>query len=151
MTEPSNEFQTLLAGADELVHMGTHAEIEGMRASSPLVSAQMSRHPRRDSGPELALRRALHSAGFRFRVQYPVPGMPRRTIDVAFTRRRLAVFVDGCFWHGCREHRGIPSVNTEWWRKKLAGNAARDLETDSHLRSLGWNVGENCEKPMGLG
>lgn len=108
--------------------------------SSALVSAQMSRHPTRNTGPELAIRRALHAAGYRYRVQYPVPGMPRRTIDVAFTRKRLAVFIDGCFWHGCDEHRGIPSSNSEWWRAKLARNKERDIETAGHLNVLGWGV-----------
>lgn len=108
--------------------------------SSPEVSAQMSRHPRRDTGPELELRRLLYAAGLRYRVQYPVPGFRRRTIDVAFTRSRVAVFIDGCFWHGCAEHRGVPASNHEWWRQKLTKNAARDAETDDHLRRHGWRV-----------
>jgi len=100
----------------------------------------MSRHPRRDTRPELALRRALHASGHRYRVQLPVPDRPRRTIDIAFTRRKLAVFVDGCFWHGCVEHRGVPISNREWWRDKLAKNLTRDADTDNHLRGLGWSV-----------
>ncbi len=108
--------------------------------SSATVSAQMSRHPRRNTGPELALRRVLHASGHRYRVQLPVPGRPRRTIDIAFIRRKVAVFVDGCFWHGCVEHRGVPASNTEWWRDKLAKNLARDADTDNHLRDLGWSV-----------
>lgn len=108
--------------------------------SSAAVSARMSRHPRRDTRPELALRRGLHAAGHRYRVHYPVPGKPRRTIDIAFTRKRLALFVDGCFWHGCPEHGGIPSANSEWWREKLLKNKSRDANTDEHLRGLGWRV-----------
>lgn len=108
--------------------------------SSVGVSARMSRHPRRDTGPELALRRLLHAAGYRFRIQYPVPGMPRRTIDIAFTKRLVAVFVDGCFWHGCRLHRTVPNSNAAWWRDKLSKNVARDGETDRHLREQGWRV-----------
>jgi len=105
---------------------------------SAAVSARMRTHPRRDTGPELELRRALHAAGMRFRVQCPVPGLPRRTIDVAFTRQRLAVFVDGCFWHGCAEHRSSPTTNSTFWRTKLAGNAARDADTVRHLLAVGW-------------
>lgn len=108
--------------------------------SSAAVSAQMSRHPRRDTGPELALRKLLHAAGYRYRVQYPVPGRPRRTIDVAFTKQRVAVFVDGCFWHGCTIHRTVPTANNAWWQEKLAKNLARDNETTAHLAALGWSV-----------
>lgn len=66
--------------------------------------------------------------------------MPRRTIDIAFTRWRLAVFVDGCFWHGCAEHRGVPKVNSDWWRKKLEINRIRDDDTKDHLERIGWQV-----------
>jgi DNA mismatch endonuclease (patch repair protein) len=100
----------------------------------------MSRHPRRDTGPELALRKVLHAAGYRYRIQYPVPGRPRRTIDVAFTKQKVAVFVDGCFWHGCTTHRGVPTANNAWWQAKLAKNLTRDADTSAHLRELGWAV-----------
>jgi DNA mismatch endonuclease (patch repair protein) len=108
--------------------------------SSPEVSARMSRHPRRDTGPELALRRLLHAAGYRYRVVYPVPGLPRRSIDIAFTRARVAVFVDGCFWHGCAQHRQVPSSNKAWWAEKLDKNRARDEATTARLREAGWTV-----------
>jgi DNA mismatch endonuclease (patch repair protein) len=109
-------------------------------ASSPQVSANMSKHPRRDTGPELELRRLLHANGFRYRVQYPVPGYSRRTIDIAFPRRKIAVFVDGCFWHGCPDHGHVPASNYEWWVQKFGRNQARDAQTDGHLRNLGWLV-----------
>lgn len=109
-------------------------------ASSAQVSERMSKHPRRDTGPELELRRLLHAAGLRYRVQYPVPGWRRRTIDIAFTRRKVAVFINGCFWHGCTKHRGVPASNREWWQEKLTKNVARDAETDAHLHRLGWHV-----------
>lgn len=109
-------------------------------ASSPGVSARMSRAPRRDTAPELALRQVLHAAGLRYRVAYPVPGRSRRTIDIAFTKRKVAVFVDGCFWHGCPEHGTEPASNSEWWRTKLAANQARDLDTTRHLVADGWVV-----------
>src|SRR6266498_3150944 len=96
---------------------------------SRAVSEQMSRHPRRDTGVEVVVRRALHRRGLRYRVHVPVPGMPRRTIDVVFTRARVAVFLDGCFWHGCPDHGMIPRSNAEWWRNKLRRTRERDAET----------------------
>ncbi|MGD8200675.1 very short patch repair endonuclease [Ornithinimicrobium sp. W1679] len=109
-------------------------------ASSQEVSARMSRAPRRETAPELALRRSLHAAGHRFRVVHPVPGNRRRSIDIAFTRARLAVFVDGCFWHGCPEHGTQPRANGQWWAAKLAANQARDADTDRLLGEAGWSV-----------
>nr|WP_281964768.1 very short patch repair endonuclease [Serinicoccus marinus] len=98
----------------------------------------MSRQRRRDTDPEMALRRALHARGLRFRVDAPLPGMPRRRPDLIFTRRRVAVFVDGCFWHGCPEHATSPTNNAEWWAAKLATNVARDRDTDARLAEQGW-------------
>ncbi|MER6166089.1 MULTISPECIES: very short patch repair endonuclease [Streptomyces] len=92
----------------------------------------------RDTAPELALRRALHSLGFRYRVDLPIVGMPRRRADVTFTKWRTAVFVQGCFWHACPSHLHAPRHNAEWWRQKLRGNARRDEETDAHLTLIGW-------------
>lgn len=109
-------------------------------ASSPEVSRRMAVAPRRDTAPELALRRALHAAGLRYRVGLPVPGQRRRTIDVAFTRARVAVFVDGCFWHGCPEHGTQPQSNSAWWTTKLSANQARDRDTDRLLAEAGWTV-----------
>lgn len=109
-------------------------------SSSAQVSERMSRLRRRDNTGELALRRQLHSLGLRFRVQYPVPGAPRRTIDIAFTRCKLAVFVDGCFWHGCPEHGSSPRSNSEWWQRKLLANRERDRDTDNLLQERGWTV-----------
>lgn len=108
--------------------------------SSPEVSARMSRVPRRDTGPELAVRRLLHAAGYRYRVCFPVPGAPRRSIDIAFTRSKVAVFIDGCFWHGCPDHGGVPRANNAWWATKLTNNAARDRLTDEQLLNHGWTV-----------
>lgn len=100
----------------------------------------MSGAKRRDTAAELALRRELHALGLRYRVAYPIPGQRRRTIDVAFTRTKVAVFVDGCFWHGCPEHGTDPRSNSEWWKTKLAANRARDRDTDRLLDGLGWSV-----------
>ena len=100
----------------------------------------MSRQRSRDTGPELDLRRSLHGAGARFRVHYPVPGRARRSMDIAFPRHRLAVFIDGCFWHGCPEHGSVPASNSGWWAAKLDGNRLRDADTDNHLRAMNWTV-----------
>lgn len=100
----------------------------------------MSRLPRRDTGPELAVRKLLHAAGYRYRVCYPVPGTPRRTIDIAFTKQKLALFIDGCFWHGCPEHGEVPRANADWWAAKIAKNTARDRQTDALLLKEGWSV-----------
>ena len=111
-----------------------------MVASSPRVSAQMSRLPRKDTKPEMALRRILFAEGFRYRLHERVPGLPRRTIDIAFPRARVAVFIDGCFWHGCPDHGMTPKANRDWWCRKIGHNRQRDAETSAHLSSLGWVV-----------
>ena len=100
----------------------------------------MSLQARRDTQPELALRRALHARGYRYRVDWALPGMPRRRADIAFPRRRVAIFVDGCFWHSCPVHKTAPANNSQWWAQKLAKNVSRDRETDEYLRDLGWTV-----------
>lgn len=124
------------AGSDAL-----HApEPERQAPADAAVSARYARLPRRDTSPEMELRRALWQAGLRYRVQYLVPGLPRRRIDIAFTRQQVAVQVDGCFWHGCPEHGTRPGRNSEWWRWKIARNQARDRDTDARLAALGWTV-----------
>lgn len=100
----------------------------------------MAKQARKDTAPEIALRRLLHAAGLRFRVGLPVPGMPRRSIDIAFPRAKVAVFVDGCFWHSCPEHATKPAANDAWWARKLAGNVERDAATTAHLETAGWTV-----------
>jgi DNA mismatch endonuclease (patch repair protein) len=92
----------------------------------------------RDTGPELALRRALHSLGLRYRVcSRPVPGV-RRTADVVFRPARVAVEVRGCFWHGCAEHYRAPSSNSGYWSEKVTRNRRRDEENAARLRDAGW-------------
>ncbi|MFG2592886.1 very short patch repair endonuclease [Streptomyces sp. NPDC048438] len=110
------------------------------KPSSPGVSARMSRQARRDTAPEVAVRKLLHASGYRYRLNERVPHMSRRTIDIAFTRAKVAVFLDGCFWHGCPEHATQPKSNAEWWRQKLDRNMARDVETTEHLTAAGWTV-----------
>ncbi|MFD8996797.1 very short patch repair endonuclease [Streptomyces abikoensis] len=100
----------------------------------------MSRQASRDTTPEVAVRRLLHREGHRYRLHRPVPGMPRRSIDIAFPGARVAVFLDGCFWHGCPQHATSPKANAEWWRQKLDRNMARDKETTEQLVGAGWTV-----------
>jgi DNA mismatch endonuclease (patch repair protein) len=94
----------------------------------------------RDTTSELALRRAVHALGLRYRVDVrPVPSIRRRA-DLVFTRATVAVFLDGCFWHGCPEHISWPRRNAAYWRSKIEANQRRDLETDRLLRAGGWTV-----------
>lgn len=116
--------------------------------SSPGVTARMSRQARADTAPEMALRRLLHKQGKRYRVSWPVPGMPRRKLDLAFTRARVAVNVHGCFWHGCPLHGTWPAANAAWWQQKIEKNRARDEETKRHLESMGWTVLEVWEHEL---
>jgi DNA mismatch endonuclease (patch repair protein) len=101
----------------------------------------MRRNPRRDTGPEVAVRSELHRRGLRFRKDLPlrVPGRVVRP-DVVFTRQRLAVFIDGCFWHRCPEHGNVPRANGDYWRPKLERNVARDRAVDAALGETGWRV-----------
>ncbi|MFF1730871.1 very short patch repair endonuclease [Streptomyces sp. NPDC058247] len=110
------------------------------KPSSPAVSARMSRQARKDTAPEVAVRRLLHASGLRYRLNVRVPDMPRRTIDIAFPGAKVAIFMDGCFWHGCPEHATQPKANAEWWRTKLDKNMARDRETTEHLLAEDWTV-----------
>jgi DNA mismatch endonuclease, patch repair protein len=100
----------------------------------------MSRQGSRDTAPEIAVRRLLHASGLRYRVNVPVPDMTRRTIDIVFPRAKVAIFLDGCFWHGCPQHATHPKTNAEWWRRKVERNMTRDRETTEHLTAKGWTV-----------
>jgi DNA mismatch endonuclease (patch repair protein) len=101
----------------------------------------MSAQRREGTGPEVALRHELHALGLRYRLHVaPVPSL-RRKVDVVFSRARLAVFVDGCFWHGCPEHgRRHHGVNGWYWPDKIARNRTRDLDTTARLEAEGWRV-----------
>ncbi|TDW79311.1 very short patch repair endonuclease [Kribbella sp. VKM Ac-2566] len=119
---------------------GIPASLRRILETSPTTSARMSRQARRDTKPEIELRRRLHRLGYRYRVNYPLPGLPRRRADITFTGRHVVVFVDGCFWHGCPEHGTSPRNNGAWWAEKLRKNVDRDRETDAYLRDAGWTV-----------
>ena len=109
-------------------------------ASSPRTRSVMQGNRSRDTAPEMAVRRLLHAAGLRYRVAYrPEPSL-RRTADIVFTRVRVAVFVDGCYWHACPEHGTTARANASYWSEKLARNVARDSDTTHRLQSAGWVV-----------
>ncbi len=94
----------------------------------------------RDTKPELALRSAVHARGLRYRVSAkPLAGL-RRTADLVFPRAKVAVFLDGCFWHGCPEHHTVASANAKFWVDKVEGNRARDRDTDGRLIDAGWVI-----------
>ncbi|MFC9833204.1 very short patch repair endonuclease [Rhodococcus sp. NPDC127530] len=111
-----------------------------MPATDPATSARMRAQRRRDTAPELALRRELHRRGVRYYVdRAPMKGVRRRA-DLVFPRRKVAVYVDGCFWHSCPQHATFPKNNAQWWAEKLAGNVTRDRDTDTRLTDAGWTV-----------
>ena len=109
-------------------------------ASSPEVRAAMRGNRGRDTTPELRLRALLHARGLRYRVSArPVMDL-RRTADIVFPGARVAVFVDGCYWHGCPEHHRPATKNSEFWQTKIADNQRRDAETNRVLAEHGWTV-----------
>ncbi|MBN3929387.1 very short patch repair endonuclease [Streptomyces verrucosisporus] len=121
-------------------YVTTEALPPGSWASSPASRAVMSANKGRDTKPEKLLRSALHRHGLRYRVGVrPIPDL-RRTADVVFSRARVAVFVDGCYWHGCPEHHRPAKKDTEFWHEKIAKNQARDADTNKVLSEAGWLV-----------
>lgn len=100
----------------------------------------MAQTGQRDTTAEMKIRRLLHGMGFRYRVDFSVLERPKRRADIAFTRVRVAVFVDGCFWHGCPVHGTWPKANAEFWREKITTNRNRDLDTNKRLKAKGWRV-----------
>lgn len=101
-------------------------------ASSPGTRASMRANRRRDTKPELAVRRLVHAAGLRYRVDIaPLPDQKRLRADLVFTRARVAVFIDGCFWHGCPEHHTVAKTNAAFWSSKVTGNRERHRDRGS--------------------
>jgi DNA mismatch endonuclease (patch repair protein) len=98
----------------------------------------MQSNKSRDTKPELALRSAVHALGLRYRVgAKPLAGL-RRTADLVFPTAKVAVFLDGCFWHGCPEHHTVAAANAKFWADQVSGNRARDRDTDARLEAAGW-------------
>lgn len=112
----------------------------GSWATNASVRRTMQANKGRDTGPEMAIRRALYARGMRYRVDYRIPFIPRRRIDIAFVGSRIAVFIDGCFWHRCPDHYVSPKTNSAYWNDKTMGNLARDRDTTLRLENEGWTV-----------
>jgi DNA mismatch endonuclease, patch repair protein len=110
------------------------------RPTSAQVSRQMANVARRDTRPELELRRVLHARGLRYRVDVAPEPFLRGRADILFRRARVAVYVDGCFWHSCPEHGVLPKGNRDWWRAKLEATVSRDRATEEALNERGWTV-----------
>ena len=111
------------------------AKTDQLIPASKTVSGQMRRMPTKNSNPELRIRKALHARGLRYRLhRKDLPGKP----DISFGPAKLAVFVDGCYWHNCPEHGTIPKKNREWWIEKFEQNRYRDRRKDQELEKLGW-------------
>lgn len=104
------------------------------------ASRRMAKVRHTGTDAELALRQEIYRIGLRYRVGYEVLKKPRRVADVAFPGRKIAVFVDGCFWHGCPEHATWPKRNAEFWRQKIEANRQRDADTNARLQALGWTA-----------
>lgn len=111
-----------------------------LEPSSTPVSERMARTGSRDTKAELELRRILHRRGLRYLVDRQVVEGVRRRADLVFPRARVAVMVDGCFWHGCPEHATWPAHNAEFWQEKIETNRQRDRDTDQRLSEAGWDV-----------
>lgn len=107
-------------------------------ASSEGVRSSMRSNKGRDTKPELALRSAVHALGLRYRVSTRPVAELRRTADLVFTRAKVAVFLDGCFWHGCPRHHTVAAANAKFWADKVQANRERDRDTDAQLKKAGW-------------
>ncbi|MBW9213227.1 very short patch repair endonuclease [Mumia sp. zg.B53] len=109
-------------------------------ATSEATRRSMKGNRGRDTGPELAVRRIIHARGLRYQVDArPLPELNRRA-DLVFSRVKVAVFIDGCFWHGCPAHHTVAKANASYWAEKIANNRRRDLDTAEQLREQGWLV-----------
>ncbi len=110
------------------------------KASSPIVRKVMQANVGKDTAPENLLRSALHSSGLRFRKEVAPLKHLRIKADVTFPGRKICVFVDGCFWHGCPIHFKVPRTNTAWWQEKIQANVERDIRQTNLLQEHGWMV-----------
>lgn len=121
-----------------------HSRSTKVGASPPATSDHarrtMQANRRRDTSPEIAVRQHLHRRGLRYRVDFRLSPPLRTRADIVFPKKRLAIFIDGCFWHSCPIHGTTPKRNSEYWIPKLERNAERDRETDRALVALGWRV-----------
>lgn len=109
-------------------------------ATSPATRKAMQANRRRDTAPEMAIRRLVHAAGLRYRVDARPLSSARYTADMIFTKARVAVFIDGCWWHGCADHYRPPASNTTYWASKVTRNRERDRLANKALIAAGWTV-----------
>lgn len=109
-------------------------------ASSAAARKRMQLTPRRDTSAELRVRKLLHGMGLRYSVDASPVADSRRRADIVFRRAKVAVFVDGCFWHGCPKHGTWPRANKTFWHRKIISNMSRDRDTNENLRAKGWTV-----------
>ncbi|WP_348626888.1 very short patch repair endonuclease [Rhizobium leguminosarum] len=115
-------------------------QLKNATPASPEVGLRLAKVRQRGTTAELKLRKALHAKGLRYSLHVPLLSKPRRVADVSFPKTRVAVFVDGCFWHGCPIHGSWPKNNADFWREKIEANRARDADTDQRLANIGWTV-----------
>ncbi|MFI5735239.1 very short patch repair endonuclease [Kribbella sp. NPDC051587] len=141
MTARSSSAKSATGKASKL-QPSAHQVIYGVDTpTTPGRSRNMKAIRRTDTKPEVQLRSALHRSGLRFRKDLLIRTSARRVRpDIVFTARKLAIFVDGCFWHCCPEHGRQPAVNTGYWSPKLQRNVERDRQTDAALLADGWRV-----------
>lgn len=111
-----------------------------MTSTAPFIVEKMRRQLRRDTPCEMLIRRRLHALGLRYRVDVRPERSVRRRADVVFSKQKIAVFIDGCFWHACPLHASWPKDNGDWWCQKLSRNRERDVETTQLLEACGWTV-----------
>jgi DNA mismatch endonuclease, patch repair protein len=131
----------MTAPTGRMISLGAAVRVAYPAPSSAAATAVMQGNRSRDTRPEVLLRSALHRRGLRFRKDYVIRADGRRCrADVVFTRQQVAVFVDGCFWHGCPEHGRTPRTNHEYWRVKLGRNVERDQQSTTALINAGWKV-----------
>jgi len=109
-------------------------------ATTPATRKAMQGNRRRDTAPEVAVRRLVHASGLRYRVDARPLATARYTADMIFSRARIAVFIDGCWWHGCPQHYRPPSSNASYWAAKVARNQERDRLANETLVEAGWTV-----------
>ncbi len=114
------------------------APVRGGLETSPSIRERMRKQRNKNTSPERQLRSELHRLGLRFRVNRRVAGLKSTTPDVVFPVERVAIFVDGCFWHACPVHQSWPKTNAEFWRTKIEGNSLRDKRNEEFLAASGW-------------
>jgi DNA mismatch endonuclease (patch repair protein) len=143
----SSRSSTALSAASDPTRAGRRILVSPGRSlpypepANAAASAFARGNVKRDTRPEVAVRSALHTRGFRFRKEVRIAaGLLRVRVDVVFSRARVAAFVDGCFWHGCPLHQRVPKRNNEYWASKLLANVARDRRVDHALAAEGWKV-----------